>query len=385
MAILEDQEHIRSPRIRELEGLRGCLAWWVVMFHLYQEAGLSQIKLPKYEIWVNYGYVAVELFIILSGYVIFLLLETQKEPYGVYLTRRFFRLAPLYYALCAWGVVEALWKGLYGDRLVYHILLHLTMLHGFVPNQILPGSANSLNYQSWSISVEWQFYLVAPAILAFIRGSANRALLVLVACLVTSTALQKLYDFPFAATAVMRAGLFATGIASFYLTRLVTRNAEIARPLVPFLLPVGIASAWVAGSLPLGAFPLWVVVFSAVLADLAGAETWLTRPFRRFLGLPFVVWLGTLSYSTYLSHELVFNLLKTLLGGWMQTMTPRARSWVLMGLGFPLILGLSAALYHFVEKPGMALGKTLAKKMMRKPSVVEPPIAKPSSLLEEKV
>ena len=305
MAILEDQEHIRSPRIKELEGLRGCLAWWVVLFHLYQDAGLSQTKLPKYEMWVGYGWVSVELFIILSGYVIFLLLETQKEPYSIYLTRRFFRIAPLYYTLCAWGVAEALWRGLYGNKLIYHVFLHLTMLHGLVPDEVLLGSANSLNFQSWSISVEWQFYLVAPLLLAFIRGSANRALLVVVVCLVASATLQKRYTYPFAATTVMRAGLFAVGIASFYLTRIVSRNIELARPIVPFLLPVGIATAWVAGSPTIGAFPLWVVVFSAVLADLAGAETWLTRPFRRFLGLPFVVWLGTLSYSTYLGHELV--------------------------------------------------------------------------------
>ena len=258
------------------------------------------------------------------------------------------------------------------------------MLHGLVPYEVLAESASSLNSPAWSISVEWQFYLVAPLLLAFIRGSANRALLVVVVCLVASATLQKRYTYPFAATAVMRAGLFAVGIASFYLTRIVSRNLELARPIVPFLLPVGIATAWVAGSPTIGAFPLWVVVFSAVLADLAGAETWLTRPFRRFLGLPFVVWLGTLSYSTYLSHLLVLDLLKAVLGGWMEPMAPRARSWVLIGLGFPLILGLSAVLYHFIEKPGMALGKTLAKRM-RKPPVIEPaPIPSPS-LAEERV
>ena len=114
MAILEDQEHIRSPRIKELEGLRGCLAWWVVLYHIYVYSGLFHTNLQKYETWINSGWVAVELFIILSGYVIFLLLETQKEPYALYLTRRFFRIAPLYYTLCAWGVAEALWTGLYG-------------------------------------------------------------------------------------------------------------------------------------------------------------------------------------------------------------------------------------------------------------------------------
>jgi peptidoglycan/LPS O-acetylase OafA/YrhL len=387
VSILEDKEHIRSPRIKELEGLRGCLAWWVVLLHFYLNAGMFRDRLPFYEEWIASGSVAVEIFIILSGYVIALLLETQREPYGVYITRRFFRLAPLYYVLCAWGVAEAIWRGNHGDRLGYHLLLHLTMLHGLAPDEVLPGSATAFNFQAWSISVEWQFYLIAPLILALVKGSATRATVIVVGCLVASTVLLKRYHFPFAATVVMRAGLFSIGIASFYLTRLVVRHREAAGPLVPFLLPVGIASAWVAGSFRFGAWPLWIVVFSAVLADVAGSETGLTRPLRRFLGLPFVVWLGTISYSTYLCHGLAIEMVESLLGPSLREMAPRGRALRMIGLGFPLTLGLSAALYYLVEKPGIWAGKVLASKIGRRPAVEPAQVHSPgaAALIEGKV
>ena len=368
------EDTLRSPRIKELEGLRGCLAWWVVLFHCYLEAGLRFDQLTKFEFWAAYGWVAVDLFIILSGYVITLLIETQRESYGVYITRRFFRIAPLYYLLCAYGAVEAYRWGTYGDLLIYHILLHLTMLHGLVPEELLRGSTNALNHPAWSISVEWQFYLLAPAILLLVRRSATRAFLLVAGCYLASKAIGRLYTFPFAATVVMRAGQFAIGIASYHLTRLVDQNARLARPLVPYLLPIGIAIMWIDGGAPLGGWTVWVVVFSSVLARIAGAETALTGPVRRFLGLPVVVWLGKLSYSTYLCHHLGFRTVKWALGPSFEAMTPRMRLGSLICGGFPVILALSFALYHLIERPGMWAGKVIAKKMGRKPVRTPPEV-----------
>ena len=132
-----------GARIPEFEGLRGCLAWWVVLFHIYLHAGMTNEMRSRLEFWVGYGWAAVPLFIILSGYVITVLIENQHEPYRVFITRRFFRLAPVYYLLTMYGAALALRHDRYGHALGWHVILHLTMLHGAVPNEILPYSATS--------------------------------------------------------------------------------------------------------------------------------------------------------------------------------------------------------------------------------------------------
>jgi peptidoglycan/LPS O-acetylase OafA/YrhL len=350
-------------RIVEFEGLRGCLAWWVVLFHLYQYAGVKS-KYRVEVIWAGYGWVGVEVFIILSGFVITLLLESQHERYPVYLTRRFFRLAPVYYALLAVQVAidPAVVRAL--DHFWTHVLLHLTILHGLVPQEVLKDSATSLILPAWSISVEWQFYLAAPLVVRWVaRGRPAQAVAVLAACAVATYLLAKRFTFAFEANVVMRAGLFGVGIASYYLYRYAVAHPEAVRPLARYLLPVGVAVAWVFHSPLFGSGMVWLVAFSAVLASRVGAETWLTRPVRAFLSRPVLDWLGKVSYSTYLCHALVLEGVIAALGSSFTRLGERGRVGVLVALGFPLIVAASAALHALVEKPGMALGKRLASAL----------------------
>jgi len=43
-----------------------------------------------------------------------------------------------------------------------HLLAHLTLLHGALPHNILPASEYMFLAPAWSLSLEWQFYLIAP-------------------------------------------------------------------------------------------------------------------------------------------------------------------------------------------------------------------------------
>jgi peptidoglycan/LPS O-acetylase OafA/YrhL len=362
-------------RIKEFEGLRGVLAWWVVIFHLYLWARVERGAVPQViERMTLFGWVSVDLFIILSGFVITLLIETQREGYGPFIVRRFFRLAPVYYILIAFGAVEAWARGSLGGRLREHILVHLTILHGLVPDEILEGSANALCHPAWSISVEWQFYLIAPLVLAFIRGAPARALGLLLGCMALTTVLMQRYTWPFQATVVMRAGLFGVGIASYYFYRFAMAHPDAARPLVAYLLPAGGAATWVANTSPFTPIPLWLIIYATVMTYHVGVESAVTRPIRRFLGLAPVVWLGQISYCTYLCHTSVLGLIPTILGDRFARMDSYGRLLSLAALGIPTTLGLSAALHYVVEKPGMRIGKEVASWFER-PAAAPAPIA----------
>src|SRR5882757_3598927 len=85
-----------SAKLSELEGLRAWLAWWVVIGHSLVEAGWSDSYLPTVAKILLGQVLAVKLFIILSGFVITLLLDRQKQGYRDFITTRAFRIFPLY-------------------------------------------------------------------------------------------------------------------------------------------------------------------------------------------------------------------------------------------------------------------------------------------------
>jgi peptidoglycan/LPS O-acetylase OafA/YrhL len=130
---------------------------------------------------------------------------------------------------------------------------------------------------------------------------------------------------------------------------------------------------------------LWVVIFSTVLSYHIGVESSVTRPVRRFLDLPFVNWLGKVSYSTYLCHHIGLSLARFAWGGMFLRMGPWGRILGLVGFGFPLILALSAALYYVIERPGIRLGQDVSSWLMRSTAARDDISPGPMSVSEAKV
>jgi peptidoglycan/LPS O-acetylase OafA/YrhL len=85
--------------IKCIESLRAYMAWWVVASHAIgiigiYDTGSKLLNLPlKLLTWSS---MPVNIFIIVSGFVITHLLLKKPENYSVYITRRFFRIFPIY-------------------------------------------------------------------------------------------------------------------------------------------------------------------------------------------------------------------------------------------------------------------------------------------------
>ncbi|MGK7034473.1 acyltransferase family protein [Klebsiella pneumoniae] len=71
--------------IRELEGLRGIMALWVVFGHSLASLPAFSTRIPPTAL----NSYAVDVFIILSGFVIFFMLDNKKQVYSDYITQRF--------------------------------------------------------------------------------------------------------------------------------------------------------------------------------------------------------------------------------------------------------------------------------------------------------
>ena len=112
-------------------------------------------------------------FIILSGFVITQLLVTRKETYGIFIFRRFMRLFPAF-AVClvlailvrplTFGTAasEAIREASENRFFWWHLGAHASLIHGLVPALWLPESHFAFLPPGWSISLEFQLYLVAP-------------------------------------------------------------------------------------------------------------------------------------------------------------------------------------------------------------------------------
>jgi peptidoglycan/LPS O-acetylase OafA/YrhL len=169
-------------RIDELDGLRGILAWWVVAGHLLRSLGW---RFPP-SMSPNR---AVDVFIILSGFVIFMLLDRRREPYRYFIARRFFRLFPAWWvaltvSILLIGVVTSATASAPFDasaerrlqlistcreQLWPHVLIYVSLLQGVVPYSISTGAPWCYVGQAWSVSLEWQFYLLAPLVFLAVR------------------------------------------------------------------------------------------------------------------------------------------------------------------------------------------------------------------------
>ncbi len=337
------------PQLDALTGIRGVAAWFVVFYHIR----LSMVELLPAGVIAALakGYLAVDLFFMLSGFVMWLNYGERFRREGLALAprfwwKRFARIWPLHVALLAGlaGFALALLAtgrdaGNYPfAELPLHILL--VQNWGFT-------DALSWNHPAWSISTELAAYLLFPFLVIAVPWEKLR-LVALSAGAVMLCALLFLAFFlqghEALGDAIASMGLlrclveFALGVLACRLWEALRNRRSTA-----FLLFVCGAALLVGG---IGAgWPETVFVPAAFLILLL-ALALDTGPVARLLASQPLRALGDASYSTYLVHFPLFIVFKlafvddSLQLGWAGV------------AGFMALLALcSALLYRFWEKP----------------------------------
>jgi peptidoglycan/LPS O-acetylase OafA/YrhL len=168
-------------RVQPIDGLRALSVLWMIAFHCIFFLG-SFVTLDRYIaiLWSpavyipSAGHFGVDIFFVISGYLIAALLLREHGARGTislkgFYIRRAFRILPAYLVALA-----ATWAVL-GDRAnIQHVWENLLFINNFFP------VAQQTMLWSWSLAIEEQFYLVFPLVLIALwrlRVSRRSALL----------------------------------------------------------------------------------------------------------------------------------------------------------------------------------------------------------------
>jgi peptidoglycan/LPS O-acetylase OafA/YrhL len=173
-----------KTRINEIDLLRFLAALMVVLFHFafrgYAADGYSPMPYPLLAPFAKYGYLGVQLFFIISGFVI--LMTAASGSLRNFFVSRIVRLYPAFWISCTLTFLAILTLG--GEHFratIPQYLVNMTMLSEFVRVRPIDGVY-------WSLFVELKFY--ALVFLVLLAGRTHQAEKLLVAWLLLTIALE---------------------------------------------------------------------------------------------------------------------------------------------------------------------------------------------------
>ncbi len=338
-----------------LTALRGAAAWWVVLYHVNE---LVPLTVPGRELLLHGSY-AVDLFFVLSGFVIGLAYGqtfgsgVRAREYARFIGIRFARVYPLHLLTLALTITVPIAFAATGrpvDQFRFSFegfvqSFFLLQNWGFQPRFVW-------NVPSWSISTELGFYLAFPVLVGALmrlgRGSAQLA--------IVGVALVGAIYLMGEATGGLTANTPRWGLVrclsecmlGCWVWLSASRWAVTARGSVG----LSAMAATLAGACALGAPAHATLPASFALLTWALA---LPGGVGRALEWRVLIWLGEVSFATYLCHYVIRDWVRMGLLG-------RVPDLVLLGLYIGFVLLASAALHAWVERPGRNWGRALVNR-----------------------
>lgn len=373
--ILNDNKKVREevssprPRIVELDGLRGIAIVAVIIFH-YVNNQLVHSQYPigqaLYKI-ASFGWVGVDLFFVLSGFLIGSILVKEKKSahyFSTFYLRRLVRIIPNYYffliiyALLLFTKVGAQ-NSFIGGNTFIPLWSYFFMVHN-----IYMGHVNNMGYEAlsvtWSIGIEEQFYIFIPFIVYFIRRTLLPALLL---CLIVAAPLLRMSYENWISTYVLptsRMDSLAFGVLVAW-ANFQTRFKEVIQQnikwlmLLLFLIVALCAFLFlIYGDLGTIKHSLFGIIFSlSIVFALTHNKGW----YGKFLRNSILRWIGTISYSLYLFHYLILALAHYFISGKENIGIANIRDiGVSIGALF-CSLFFAWIVYEKLEKPMVNIGK----------------------------
>jgi peptidoglycan/LPS O-acetylase OafA/YrhL len=376
-----------TGRLSELDALRGIAALTVALGHFWgaffedpEGSLLAQMTNPSLILASYLGHNAVVLFFLLSGFVLAIpRIDRRPQSYGVFLTRRVFRIYLPYVAALALAALGDLWlrgaiplsdwaRDDWGNPWTQPLSWHLVGQHllflGFY-------DFTQINGVFWSLIVEMRVSILFPLLCALVLFLKPLRAVTMALCASAAAVLLSIY-FPCPQgvsldTTLHFAGFFVLGIllAQYRenLGRQVLRwrrgvaGAALATALFFYIFGAFLSDAFLRPLCPHAGDVVadWITALAASLLIVLSMNL---ANFRALLLTKPCRFLGRISYSVYLIHTPISFILLWLLYG-------KISVWGILGLFVAATLGLSALFYKFVEEPSMNWGRKVGDRFKR--------------------
>lgn len=357
----------------ELHGLRGLAALMVACSHAAYVPRVEDGGLFVVRTLLN-GSGALALFFVLSGLVLAGSLEDRPltpAGFGRYLVRRACRLLPLLAVAVAINAAYAGLLGPAGPNPHASPWFDAFYKDAVTPARVLGGLAfaasSRINPPSWSIFVEIAGSALVPFMLPALRDRRTAGAVAAALALLAVAPLGLRYgwnafliNFYVGVTALLwgpmlarrtdglRPAAFWAGVAGLVLVFLLFRDLTGPYP----------HADWRANAVEVGA----IAPVVALVRYRPRRFTALAAPAARFL--------GDVSYGLYLVHFAVLSAVFRLLTWGLPGLAARPSAFVLVltGVVLAVSLPLAAFLHRRIERPGTALGRTLARGRHTRPA-----------------
>lgn len=359
-----------TNRLPGLDLLRGIAILWVMLFHSFVVGGLG----PDWSWLSRYGWMGVDLFFVLSGFLIGTqvlkpLAEGGRLAVADFYLRRALRILPAYWTVLLLYLFWPGWREAPGMEPGWKFA-------AFLLNLDIDYLAHAAFSHAWSLCVEEHFYLLFPWLaVALMRRPASRFATLCVALVFGGIALRSaiwLHDAALDPDLALR-NWFVEDIYYPTWNRLDGLLCGVALAAWKVLRPAAWASARrhanasLLAGIAVTALACWLfrdrvgllgnAVGWPVLSTGLGLLVFAGAGRDSLLGrwrLPGAGWLAAISYSLYLVHKPVYHLVQARWGDWLADKGPVA--FILYGLA---AITAGALLHHAVERPMLRLRERL--------------------------
>ncbi|MDQ2962915.1 MAG: acyltransferase [Pseudomonadota bacterium] len=365
--------------------LRGIAALWVFAYHVWLAMGGLAVRfgLPTdfsfgLRSIFRAGYQGVDLFFVLSGFVIAWPYVSQKQTrlgrheIVDFYQRRYLRIAPVYYLSLAVAISLIAARLLRGNVDSWAIAAHLLFAENFDPVW-----ATSIRGVYWTLPTEIHFYLIFPLLLRLtnVDRPLRMACYLLAAaigyrCLtVWLTTRHGVWLTWTAAYLPGRIDQFGCGMAAACLVATARANAVAVRKRTVVLAGLLALSCLVLVSRQTSdQFDFWYVCGASISGAAIALFVWTMGVYAKSRsqtaptsapssGSKLLYLLGEASLSIYLWHTFFIDL--ALVASYHWRISDAARAMLLLGT-VPIVLGVSVFTYRVIEAPIIALSKSTA-------------------------